>query len=350
LHINEPNDDHWNIVLLTCRPPTTDFRLPLAEELQRLGHSVRYIYLKRRPVVTDMGGSGQRLEFSLVEFFQYMRRTFKGRKPLLFFNSTNLVFPMISRSLRLLCGGIWCFDMHDELFYGKTGLGLLKARIAQRILLGGSDLIVHAAPTLKERFPTSHHLGNASTITAVDRPNADFKKLLVLASIDERFDFAFLKAIAEQNPALTFEIYGQIVKDGVTQAHVASMLTSHGNILYHGAYVNSEIEQILSNYKVTLAPYVAASKFTRYIDPLRYYHCLNSGMEVISTAIPKAEDLKDVLHVVRAPEEVGAIVRGLADGSVARRNDGSAASKYNWRQKSIDLTRIVREYAAKIRN
>jgi hypothetical protein len=347
--MNETNDDRWNIVLLTCRPPATDFRLPLAEELQRLGHSVRYIYLKRRPVMTDMSGGEEKREFSLVEFFQYMRGTFKGRKPLLFFNSTNLVFPMISRILRLLCGGIWCLDMHDELFYGKAGLGLLKARISQGMLLGGSDLIVHAAPTLKELFPSSRHLGNASTITAIDRPNAGYDKILVLASIDERFDFAFVNAIARQNPALTFEIYGQIPKDGETKAHVASMLASHSNILYHGAYVNSEIEQILSNYKVTLAPYVAVSKFTRYIDPLRYYHCLNSGMEVISTAIPKAEDLKDVLHVVRTPEEVGSIVRGLADRSIPKRNDGSAVSKYNWRQKSIDLMRIVRDYASKIR-
>jgi len=336
------NKGRWTIVLLTCRDPAKDFRLPLAEELHRLGHKVFYIFLKRRPVVIDMDKSEDKQVFSLPKFLRFMRHNFRGREPLLFVNSTNLVFPAISRMLRMLCGGLWCLDMHDDLLYGRTGYSRVKAQIAQSILLGGSDLVVHAAPTLKQLFPNSRHLGNASSVTAIDRSMPDWKKILILASVDERLDFDFLGAAASANPDLVFEIRGHIASDDPKVKRKVDQLTAaHANIHYLGPYVNSELPTILGAYAVTLAPYVVGSPLTDYIDPLRYYHCLNSGMEVISTGIPKAHDFGNVLHCVRNPAEVGPLVRGLSGGTIARRNSGSTASVYNWRNRAIKLLDIV---------
>jgi hypothetical protein len=335
------NDERLRIVLLTCRDPATDFRLPLAEELQSLGNDVYYVYLKRRPVVVDMGNREVRREFSLIEFLSYMSRKFRGARPLLVFNSTNLVFPVLSNVLRALCGGFWFLDMHDDLLYGKKGLARLKARIAQRILVAGSDQIVHAAPTLKELFPSSVHLGNASTMTALERPNPDLRKILVLASIDERMDFEFLTAAAQLNPDRSFYVYGQIAGNNAEiKSRVDQMVRSAPNIHYKGPYVNSDLPGILSEYAVTLAPYVVDSPLTYYVDPLRYYHCLNSGMEIISTAIPKARDFEDALHIVSDAAQIGPVIKGLENGSTAARNAGSTAPVHNWRNRAVKLTQI----------
>lgn len=336
------NKGRWTIVLLTCRDPAKDFRLPLAEELHLLGHKVFYIFLKRRPVVIDMDNSHEKRVFSIPKFLRFMRHNFRARKSLLFVNSTNLVFPAMSRMLRMLCGGLWCLDMHDDLLYGRAGLARLKAQIAQTILLGGSDVVVHAAPTLKRLFPMSRHLGNASTVTAIERSSPDWTKILILASVDERLDFDFLGAAATANPELRFEIRGHISKDDSrVKKKVDDLTAAHPNIDYLGPYVNSELPTILGAYAVTLAPYVVSSPLTDYIDPLRFYHCLNSGMEVISTGIPKARDFGNVLYCVGDYAEVGPLVRGLAEGTIARRNSGSTASVYNWKNRAIKLLDIV---------
>jgi glycosyltransferase involved in cell wall biosynthesis len=332
----------WHILLLTCRDPETDFRLPLAEELQLLGHDVYYIYLKRRPVIISMGGKDPRIELSILGFLFYALRKFRPLSPLLVFNSTNLVFPGLSRILRLICGGFWILDMHDELTYGKTGPAKDKALKALQTLLSGSDMIVHAAPTLKELFPTSQHLGNASTVTAIARPQPDFSKVLILASIDERLDFDFLLAAARSAPELTFEIYGQIAGNNPEiRKRVEDAVKMQANVRHCGAYVNSDLPRILGDYTVTLAPYMLSSPLTYYIDPLRYYHCLNSGMEVISTAIPKAEDFGKQIHIARDPAEIGPLVKGLADSTIAKRNAGSTAAIYNWKNRAIRVIELA---------
>src|SRR5262249_51668111 len=150
-----------------------------------------------------------------------------------------LVFPILNRVLRRLCGGLWCFDMHDDLLYNRKGWAREKARMAQKLLVAGSDIVVHAAPTLKEIFPTSQHLGNASSITKIERHNPDFQKVLVLASIDERLDFQFLTAAALIAPELSFDIYGQISGNSLQiRARVEEMIRSAPNIRYVGSYVN----------------------------------------------------------------------------------------------------------------
>lgn len=337
----------WRIVLLTCREAATDFRLPLAEALQALGHEVAYVYLRRRPIVTEMASPERKQEFSLADFLQRARRLLRRPdRPLLVFNSTNLVFPGLCSLLRIVVGGVWCFDMHDELFYGATGMKRRRMRLAQAVLLGGSDLVVHAAPTLAELFPRSRHLGNASAIGFVKRPSTDFSKVLILASLDRRIDFPLVAETAALNPHLTFDIYGHISgNDAGVRADLDRLLADHPNVAYRGAYQNVDLPGIFARYAITLAPYAVGSALTRYIDPLRYYHCLNAGMEVVSTAIPKAFDFAGRIHILGSPDEFGPLVERLRDDPAARLNDYPDVAGNSWRARAERLTEIVSEHA-----
>ncbi|KAB0678872.1 glycosyltransferase family 1 protein [Aureimonas leprariae] len=337
-----PVEGRWTVLLLTCREPKSDFRLPLAEELQKLGHDVTYVFLKRRPTVVRMAKPECARTFSLPAFLDYARREFRGRERLLVFNSTNLAFPGISRALRLLCGGLWCLDMHDDLLYDREGLSRCKGKLALKLLVGGSDLIVHAAPTLKELFPTSQPLGNASPVRRIDRPQPDWGRVLILASLDARFDFPFVSATAAANLELAFDIYGRVSQDDTAVAAALTRLTKErSNVAYRGPYVNEDLPDILGAYPATLAPYVVGSRLTHTIDPLRYYHCLNSGMEVLSTPIPKALDFGEAIHIVRTPAEVGPAVRRLASDASARRNIPERWRAETWDIKAARLIEIV---------
>lgn len=326
---------------MTCRDPKVDFRRVLAEELQALGHDVAYVFMKRRPTVVEMSDPTVVRDFSIGGFLAFARREFAGVSPLLFLNSTNLAFPGVSRVLRALCGGLWCFDMHDDLLYEIKGWRRAKSLAARRVLLGGSDFMIHAPPKVAELFPLSHHVGNASSIEAIDRPAPDWSRVLILASVDERFDFDLVAQTAAANPDLRFDIFGHVSSSDAQTNAAFSALTAEPNVSYEGAYKNEDLPHLLARYAVTVAPYRTGTPLTYFIDPLRYYHCLNSGMEVISTDIPKARDFAASLHVVRSAEEIGPLVERLRDDASARRNAGSTAAEHNWRNRAVELMRIA---------
>jgi hypothetical protein len=338
---HQTNTETWHIVVLTCRDRSTDFRLPLAQELHARGHRVHYVHVKRQPSVTDMSDPGSARDFSPAAFLSYATMAFRKPSPLAFFNSTNLRFPLFSRSLRLLCGGLWCFDMHDDLLYARSGIGRRRDKLAQSILLGGSDLVVHAAPALQRLFPASHHLGNASSIPRLERQNADAARVLILSSIDRRLDFDFLAATARAAPGFTFDIHGHIASgDASVASRLEATIAASANIRYRGPYANENLPTILGSYPVMFAPYAPSSQ-TGFIDPLRYYHGINSGMEVISTPIPGALDLRNILHLVDDPAAAAGLIGGLASGDISPLNANPQIRLPDWRDKATDLIGIL---------
>src|SRR5262249_19838304 len=152
---------------------------------------------------------------------------------------------------------VWCFDRHDDLLYNIKGHRRVRGKIAQRILVCDADILVHSAPTLAELFPTSKHLGNASSTEWCKRtPQIDCERVLILASFDERFDFEFLRSVARQNPNLQFCLHGRISQnDASIKSIVNTLVREEKNIAYAGAYTNHDLPELLRQYAITLAPY-----------------------------------------------------------------------------------------------
>ena len=240
-----------------------------------------------------------------------------------------------------MAGGQWCFDLHDDLLYGTTGWRRLRARLAQHLLLTNSDFAVHAAPALQKLFPTSHHFGNASALLPIHRAAPDFTRILILTSLDERFDFALLSRLAEHHPGLTFDIWGAISKAApTTQRDLTLLLTNAPNIHHCGTYDSASLPAILGQYSVMFAPYLTPSPLTGTIDPLRYYHALNAGLEVISTPIPRARDLANLLHLLIPGDDFSALIDRLSQER-DRRNPGTTATQFNWTIKAQCLLEIA---------
>ncbi|MDR3423652.1 MAG: hypothetical protein P4M13_01040 [Alphaproteobacteria bacterium] len=331
----------FRFFVLTCRDSATDFRLPLVTALRR-DYETYYIWLKRQPVLTYPDGHTALISF--VELLSFLRRFKPDGKINVFFNTTNTSFPFITAFLRLIAPrGIWCLDMHDDLRYHYTGLARLRTVIGIRVMQWFSDLIVHAAPTLQELFPASQHLGNASHISPMSHEGIDRSAVLILASLDDRFDFDLMEQVAEACPANIFHIHGQVYDaHSATLAQVEALTANHGNIQYHGAYTSDDLPCILGRYAVTFAPYHTGIELTRYIDPLRYYHCLNAGLKVITTAIPQALLMQKSLTLIDSAEECAHALK-----------DADAAAKpyacITWEQRVDKLIGILRALPKTIR-
>lgn len=327
------------ILLLTCRDPRTDFRRPLAEAFAALGHEVFYLWLKRRPLLTDLT-HGTIRELSARQTLGFAR-SLRQKPDLLVLNSSNLAFPFASLLLRTLAGGQWSFDLHDDLLYGTTGWQRVRAQIAQSLLLQNTDFAVHAAPQLQPLFPQSYHLGNASAFLPFRCKPPDSSRILVLASIDERFDFTLVSDLARRHPHLDFDIWGTVSKAAPTARNqLALMLANAPNIQHFGGYDSESLHNTLSRYSVMFAPYRTPFPLTDTIDPLRYYHALNAGLEVITTPIPRARELADFLHLLRPEDDFGTLIDKLLEGRV-RRNPGTTAAQFNWTAKAERLLDIA---------
>lgn len=295
-----------DIIILTCRRADSDFRYHLARELHALGHRVTYIFLKRVPEVTDFStGHTERWSFpKLLRYFAALRK--RPHRPVVF-NSTNLAFVGTSVLLRRLSGTRWCLDMHDDLLYETTGLTRLRARLALKLLTANSDIIVHAAATLGTLFPRSVHIGNGSSLEALPKTRQDPAHVLVIASLDKRFDFQLMTAAARTCPNRRFEIYGHISQGNPVVAQMLQQLLEESrNISYHGAYTDPDLPTLLGRYLVVFAPYRTGIRLTEYIDPLRFHHCLASHTGLVSTAIPAAQQMRDRIELIDAATQLDA--------------------------------------------
>ena len=126
-----------------------------------------------------------------------------------------------------------------------------------------------------------------------------------------------------------------------TQQQLTAVYSNHSNIHYHGAYTHDDLPTLLQRFDVTLAPYRNDIPKIRYIDPERFYHCLNAGLEVISTDIPAAHRLSQWLSIVRDPSECAAVIAALRSGKLEKRG---AYSPITWEQRIKRLVEIIQEH------
>jgi hypothetical protein len=164
--------------------------------------------------------------------------------------------------------------------------------------------------------------------------------VLIIASFDERFDCDFVARLAAQCPAMQFHLHGWTRPgDHGTAERIKRLHEGHANIHYHGPYSTEDLPAILGAYRVSLAPYIAGSLLTRYIDPLRYYHCLNAGLELVSTAIPQASYLRRWIHVVHDVNECAETLAAIQAGRLAKQ---PGYVPITWEQRANRLTAILR--------
>jgi hypothetical protein len=330
----------FRFFIFTCREPAGDFRLPIVEAL-RDNYETWYIWLRRHPQVSGPGHRDKPVEMSLPRMLAFIRASGRDDAVNVYFNSTNTYFPGMTVLLRLIAPrGVWCLDMHDDLRYHNQGWRRRREEVIVAVLRLCSHVVLHAAPSLTELFPRSRHLGNASHLLPLCHGGAADDAVLIIASFDERFDFAFLEELAELCPSQSFHLYGWTRSgDPATVQDLRALPGRHANILYHGPYTMADLPGILGRYRVSVAPYRAGSALTRYIDPLRYYHCLNAGLEVVSTDIPQARYMRDYIHVVDSPAACAGALAGIRAGRLAKQ---PAYSPITWHQRADRLVRILR--------
>ena len=337
------------IIVLSCRPQKNDFRIHLADAFRQAGYETLYISTVDRGYTLSATDLLSAAKASFIRLIALVRHFTRSGQVNLLIDSTNTSSPFLILLFWLSARRtVWCFDMHDDLLYDAVGLHRLYNRISQLFHTKISDTIFTSAPTLNGLFSQAIHIGNASHITRTSRQKLIVHRVLILSSLDERFDFKLLLAVATDCAAIVFDIYGHIHRnDRIIRAQIEGLVTQRGNIKYHGPYVTSDIESLVRKYDVSFAPYRTGVGLTKHIDPLRFYHCLNAGMEVLTTDIPAIKHFSNAVHIIRGPNDFRDTIGRLGTARGARKNIGIQYKEVTWADRGrqiIDATKVLPKF------
>jgi hypothetical protein len=338
-----PTGGGLRFFLLSVRAHEADFRQFLLAALRRRGHAAWHVHIGRITRVT--GAEGPPVEFAgaagfpaLIRFLQACAR---DAELAVFIDSTGPYVPARSLALRAGLGpGLWCYDIFDNMAYDYRGLMRLRTRAAIRLLSSMSPVLLTLSAETLRLFPRAVHLDNAAHIGRIARRDPNFRDLLLLSSIDARFDAPFVRRVAELAPERNIVLYGRA---GSPQA-LEQLRCGLPNIDYRGAFRYDDIAAILAPYALALAPY-AVDPLTEFINPDKYYYFLNSGMEVISTDIPQARRMRERIHIAGSPQDVLAIAERVARDPARRRN--AAGPCLGWDQRASELLAVIARFRSR---
>jgi len=330
---------------ISSRLVETDFRKPLMDALLTKGCEVWHVRVGRRNILTKP--NAPQLEFNGARgFVTLIRHIDRARPnwtpPVVFIDTTGAFVPLRSVMLRFLLGGLWCFDIFDNLLYDARGLNRFKRSVQIALLAHLSSIQIVLSRDALRLFPKAYHLDNAAHTTRRVRPLDAYRHLVSLFAIDGRFDFELVRRVAELAPNLKIHLYGRVASnDRSISDEFEKVRAKYPNLVYHGEYRFADVDAILATFGIGFTPYVTNCQLTDFVNPDKYYLFLKSGMEVISTDIPQARRLKDRIHIARSADEVLALASQIRTDARFRKNkeDGN---EFDWAKRADELIRLVR--------
>ena len=333
-------------IFVSVRRYEADFRKFLIGALRNEGHEVWHVRIGR---CNTLSGPERSEDMCGIGGFARLLRRLRGiasDAQVVYVDSTGAVTPVRSMLLRLaLRSGIWCFDAFDNLVYNYRGLRRLKAQLAIGLLAHSSRIVFVLSDETRRLLPHAQHLDNAWDIPRIDREGRNWRDLVVLSAIDERFDFRFVEEVARLSPERRIVLHGFVLHDDpAVQERLNSLCARFANVEFRGRYAFEDIPAILDPFAIGFTPY-AISEMTEFVNPDKYYMFLQGGLEVISTEIPQARRMAGRIHIARAPHDVVAIVRRLERDKAFRKNL-SAAPDCTWKARAHELVGMIQSAEA----
>ncbi len=161
-----------------------------------------------------------------------------------------------------------------------------------------------------------------------------------VGSIDDRIDYALLKATIEENMNLDFHFIGKINSQNALE------LKKYNNVTFFGPKSAEDLPGLMSTFDAGLIPFVK-NDFTKNIYPMKVNEYLALGIPVIMTDFADLSDLAGYTEVTKNAKEFSeALNRSLEnDNQNARIARHKKAFSNSWQEKGYALEKIILRYA-----
>jgi len=296
-NINHIDGDIKNLIVISNKSYESDFRKYLMKAAERRKGQVAHIRCHPNlDVFNDGKSQGESKLIPQHPSLRALSSKFDGGKNTIILTGMNGGKSSFARNLKkLFPHGEFIFDVYDDFRYGKRGLEAyhwfrhdIKWQLhCERTMVLSSDLLW--------RYPKAFHLDNASHLEpTIHNKN---ERMVYIGSIDDRTDMSMLDRILAEGIAI--DVYGGIHprwKEGYDEINRIQIQYPHCR--YFGTYENDSLQEILEQYDIGLVPYHTNSTLTRYINPDKIYHYLNSGLNVLASPIPQAKKMEAYLGLL----------------------------------------------------
>lgn len=241
-------------------------------------------------------------------------------------------------------------------YFGVDQRQLAQLMAWEDEVIAWADLVVVVSPALAEAKSRAgakvRILPNAADLTAFDAalacpgdPGLPRPVVGYVGLISARLDFQVLLRIAQERPAWSLALVGEVVDDGCAAELTA--LHAQPNVHLMGPRPAEEIPALIAGWDVGLIPYRVNAE-TRHASPLKLYEYLAAGLPVVSADIPAAQPFASLVYIVpEGGDYVAAVARALAENSAqARLARWAAMRAHSWDARVETLSQILAEALA----
>ena len=272
-------------------------------------------------------------------------RLLSAREEGIIATAVHAVLPEGTRAIQLLSFPLWSgvarkfraesafpivYDCHDLL----SGFQNISAEVIQSetALLREADLVLFSSQGLEDRFQAevrrSILVRNAVTAAEFQRPHptvAGPPAAGYVGALDSWFDVDSVEQAARRNPQCRFLIAGRPEYRALRRLTTLSNVELVGEVPYH------QLPDFLSRLTVALIPF-AITPLTLMTNPIKLYEYFSLGLPVVSSALPEAQAMGDLVYIGETPADFSRqVTRALAEedsGLKARRRE--LASRESW--------------------
>jgi glycosyltransferase involved in cell wall biosynthesis len=232
------------------------------------------------------------------------------------------------------------YDCHDLL----SGFQNISSDLiaAEADLLETADLVLFSSQGLMDRYGAVKRgmlVRNASGTgreACPDRPGGLSHPLVAgyVGALDSWFDVEAIEQSAALHPHCRFILAGRIEFDPIQRLRALPNVELTGEIPY------SKVPELLAQFRIALIPF-RINPLTLMTNPIKLYEYFSCGLPVVSTPLPEAQAMGDLVYVGTSPADFARQVgRALEEDDLrqrARRREIAVRESWTARAHAISV-------------
>ena len=262
------------------------------------------------------------------------------------------VLPKRGRAIQLVSFPLWAgvahhfrkqaafpliYDCHDLLSGFQNVAGTLVD--AEKNLLQNADLVLFSSQGLKDRYPAvqkSMLVRNAVNADWCQPPATRSSPAAAVAgyvgALDSWFDIEAVEQSAARYPNCRFILAGRIEHESIRR------LSQLPNVELTGEIPYQRVPEMLAQFVAALIPF-RINPLTLMTNPIKLYEYFSCGLPVVSTPLPEALAMGDLVYVGATPDEfarqVGCALEENDPARQARRRE--VAQRESWSARAREI-------------
>ncbi|HEY2014287.1 MAG TPA: glycosyltransferase [Bryobacteraceae bacterium] len=252
-----------------------------------------------------------------------------------------LSFPLwlgVARRFRYQSAFPMVYDCHDLL----SGFHNISSDVitAEADLLREADLVLFSSQGLVDRYRdpkkwllvrnavTAAQFATAAAAIPDGPPVAGY-----VGALDSWFDIEAVEQAAALNPQCRFVLAGRIEFEPIRRLKAIPNVELTGEIPY------GRVPGLLSQFRVALIPF-RINPLTLMTNPIKLYEYFSCGLPVVSTPLPEAQAMGDLVYTGATPADFAReVTRALAEKDPSRRaRRREIAVRENWTERARDIS------------